>query len=122
MRKQIKRARPIPLSCPGQRAEGDARIGGGIARILDPSHRTCRDPFPKARLMPSMIRKGDCNDDAAVEAFWSTLKHEPVYRADFPIHNKASLQIFDSTARFHAALRLPRSIGYLSPAKFGAAF
>ena len=32
---------------------------------------------------PSMSRKGNCYDNAAMEAFWSTLKMELVYRQTF---------------------------------------
>ena len=81
-----------------------------------------RASLQKARLVPSMSRKGNCYDNASMEAFWSTLKHERVYRTDFLTHDEASLQIFDSIARFHNTRRLHSSIGYLSPADFEATF
>ena len=34
-------------------------------------------------LVASMSRKGNCNDNAAMESFWSTLKHELIFRKNF---------------------------------------
>ncbi|MEI6343486.1 MAG: IS3 family transposase, partial [Verrucomicrobiota bacterium] len=64
----------------------------------------------------------NCYDNASMEAFWSTLKHELVYRTDFLTHDEASLQIFEYIARFYNTRRLHSSIGYLSPADFEATF
>ena len=81
-----------------------------------------RESLQKARLVPSMSRKGNCYDNASMEAFWSTLKHELVYRTDFLTHDEASLQIFEYIAQFYNTRRLHSSIGYLSPADFEATF
>ena len=72
-----------------------------------------RESLQKARLVPSMSRKGHCYDNASMEAFWSTLKHELVYRADFLTHDEARLQIFQYIAQFYNTRRLHSSIGYL---------
>ena len=69
-----------------------------------------------------MSRKDNCYDHAAMEAFWSTLQHELVYRTGFLNHAEARLEIFDSIARFYNTRRLHSSIGYLSPADFEATF
>jgi transposase InsO family protein len=81
-----------------------------------------RASLQKSRLVPSMSRKRNRYDNAFMEAFWSTLKHERVYRTDFVTHDEASLQIFDSIAQFYNTRRLHCSIGYLSPADFEAKF
>ena len=81
-----------------------------------------RASLQNARLVPSMSRKGNCYDNAAMEAFWSTLKHELVYRTGFLNHAEARLEIFDYIARFYNTRRLHSSIGYLSPADFEATF
>jgi len=68
-----------------------------------------------ARLVPSMSRKGNCWDNAAMEAFWSTLKHEFFCRTDFLTRDEARMEIFDYITRFYNTRRLHSSIGYLSP-------
>ena len=57
-----------------------------------------------------------------MEAFWSTLKHERVYRTDFLTHDEAGLQIFDSICRSHGTRRPRGSIGCLASANFEATF
>jgi len=42
-----------------------------------------RHALQKAQAVASMSRKGNCYDNAAMESFWSTLKHELVYRRHF---------------------------------------
>ena len=39
-----------------------------------------RNALLEAACLPSMSRKGNCYDNAAMESFWSTLKLELVYR------------------------------------------
>ena len=42
-----------------------------------------RDALQAAALVPSMSRKANCSDHAAVESFWATLTLELVYRTRF---------------------------------------
>jgi transposase InsO family protein len=48
----------------------------------------------------SMSRKSNCYDNATMESFWSTLKHELVYRLKFMTRNEATTAIF----RLHRGL------------------
>ena len=77
-----------------------------------------RDALQAASLVPSMSRKANCYDNAAMESFWATLKLELVYRTRFLTHADAHQQIFDSIARFYNTQRLHSALGYLSPAQF----
>ena len=65
-----------------------------------------------------MSRKGNCYDNAAMEAFWSTLKLEPIYRGQFD--NVAELRhaLFDYLEVFYNRQRLHSALGYQSPDGF----
>jgi transposase InsO family protein len=62
-----------------------------------------------------MSRKGNCYDRATMESFWSTLKHERVYRRTFMTRNEASTAIFDYTEGFYNRTRLHSVLGFKSP-------
>ncbi len=63
----------------------------------------------------SMSRKGNCYDNATMEAFWSTLKHELVYRRHFLTRAEAKTAIFDYIEGFYNRSRLHSALGYKSP-------
>ena len=63
----------------------------------------------------SMSSRGNCYDNAAMEAFWSTLKHELVYRRDFRTRAEATTAIFDYIESFYNRVRLHSALGYQSP-------
>lgn len=69
-------------------------------------------------VIASMSRKGCCYDNAAMEAFFSTLKVECVYRTSFPTHQKARGEIFSYVESFYNRRRRHSALGYLSPAEF----
>ena len=46
-----------------------------------------------------MSRKGNCYDNAAMEAFWSTLKLELIYRRTFEDMAQVRQALFDYTLR-----------------------
>jgi putative transposase len=66
------------------------------------------------------VSKSNCYDNAAMEAFWSTLKLECVYqrRRDFPTRHAAAKAIFDFIETFYNRSRLHSSIGFRSPVDF----
>ena len=68
----------------------------------------------------SMSRRGNCYDNAAMEAFWSTLKHELVYRRDFRTRAEATTAIFDYIESFYNRVRLHSALGYQSPLDYEA--
>jgi transposase InsO family protein len=66
----------------------------------------------------SMSRKGNCYDNATMESFWSTLKHELVYRSQFQNRAQARQSIFEWIEVFYNRTRLHSSLGYKSPVDF----
>jgi putative transposase len=64
--------------------------------------------------IPSMSRRGNCYDNAAMESAWSTLKLECVYRRSFTTHAEARAHLHDYIC-FYNRERLHSSLGYLSP-------
>jgi putative transposase len=74
-------------------------------RMLDAHGITC-----------SMSRRGDCYDNAVMEAFFSTLKTELADR--FESCGDAKMQLFDYLEVFYNQRRRHSTIGYVSPAVF----
>lgn len=66
-------------------------------------------------LVASMSRRGNCYDNAAMEAFWSSLKNELVHRRCFATRAEARTAIFDYIEAFYNRTRRHSSLGYQSP-------
>ena len=77
-----------------------------------------RQALQHAQAIDSMSRKGNCYDNAAMESFWSTLKHELIYRCDFQTRAEATQAIFEFIEVFYNRQRLHSSLGYHSPIDF----
>lgn len=77
-----------------------------------------RSALATANLTPSMSRRGNCYDNAAMESFWSTLKLELVYRRNFTSHSHARHEIFDFIEAFYNRQRIHSSLNFRSPADF----
>ena len=77
-----------------------------------------RFALARAGLIPSMSRRGNCYDNAAMESFWSTLKIELVYRRDYQTLLQAKTEIFDFIEAFYNRQRIHTSLGGLSPSLF----
>ena len=73
-----------------------------------------------AGLVGSMSRRGNCYDNATMESFWSTLKHELIYRRAFLTRAAATTAIFAFIERFYNRRRLHSSLNYQSPLDFEA--
>lgn len=74
-------------------------------RMLDAHGITC-----------SMSRRGDCYDNAVMEAFFSSLKSELTDR--FDSCGEAKMELFDYIEVFYNQRRRHSTIGYVSPAVF----
>jgi len=74
-------------------------------RMLDAHGITC-----------SMSRRGDCYDNAVMEAFFSSLKSELTDR--FDSCGDAKMELFDYIEVFYNQRRRHSTIGYVSPAVF----
>ncbi len=71
-----------------------------------------------AGLLGSMSRKANCYDNAAMEAFWSTLKLELVYRREFAHADELRQALFDYIEVFYNRQRLHSALSYQTPAGF----
>ncbi len=71
-----------------------------------------------AEIVPSMSRKANCWDNAVVESFFSTLKHELVHRCTFASHAEARSAIFEYVEGFYNRRRRHSTLGYVSPAEY----
>ena len=54
-----------------------------------------RHALQNALVIASMSRKANCYDNATMESFWSTLKHELIYRRHFKTRAEVRQAIFD---------------------------
>jgi len=77
-----------------------------------------RQALDQAGLVASMSRRGNCNDNAAMESFWATLKLELVYRTRFATRADARAQIFDYIETFYNRQRAHSALDYHSPVDF----
>jgi putative transposase len=80
-----------------------------------------RRALAAAGLIASMSRKANCYDNATMEAFWSTLKLELIYRRQFDNASQLRQAIFDYVEVFYNRQRLHSSLGYRTPADFECA-
>ena len=80
-----------------------------------------RQALELAQAMASMSRKANCYDNAVMEAFWSTLKLELVYRQErgaFATPEQARAALFEYIEVFYNRQRLHSALGYQAPAAF----
>jgi putative transposase len=77
-----------------------------------------RHALARHQVLPSMSRKGNCYDNAAMESFWSTLKQELLYRRCFKSRAAAGQAIFDFIETFYNRQRRHSSLNYLCPVDF----
>ena len=69
-------------------------------------------------LRPSMSRKGNCWDNAAMESFFARLKVESIYAEDVNNKQDAYSCVFEYIEMFYNSTRRHSSNGYVSPAKY----
>jgi putative transposase len=72
----------------------------------------------KAGAVSSMSRAANCDDNATMESFWSTLKWELVYRQPFTSIAQAQARLFDYIEVFYNRQRLHSALNYLCPVDF----
>ena len=80
-----------------------------------------RQALVQSSVRASMSRKANCYDNAVMEAFWSTLKMELVYRQTFATHDQARQALFEYVEVFYNRQRLHSALGYRTPADFECA-
>ena len=69
-------------------------------------------------LLPSMSRRGNCYDNAAVESFFGSLKKEKIRRHIFKTREVARTEIFDYIEVFYNRARRHHHLGNISPAAY----
>ena len=77
-----------------------------------------RQRLAPAGVVPSMSRPGNCDDNAAMESFWSSLKRELVHRYQFATRAEAKAAIFEWIKVFYNRERLHSALGFKSPVDF----
>jgi putative transposase len=78
-----------------------------------------RQSLAAKQAVASMSRKANCYDNAFMEAFWSTLKLELIYRLDeFGGLAEVRAALFDYIEVFYNRQRLHSALGYRSPLQF----
>jgi transposase InsO family protein len=77
-----------------------------------------REQLRRSDLLASMSRKGNCYDNAAMEAFWSTLKREALEPSASWSKDHVRGQIFHYIEAIYNRTRLHSSLGYKSPVDF----
>ncbi len=85
------------------------------------SQYACRDyrkELSDRRITCSMSRKGDCWDNAVLEAFFATLKKELIYLELFETRREATTAIFWYIEGFYNTRRRHSFLGQTSPDRF----
>ena len=77
-----------------------------------------RQELRTAGLVASMSRKGNCYDNAAMEAFWSTLKREAMAQSATWSKDRVRRELFEYIDGDYNRSRLHSSLGYQSPVDF----
>jgi putative transposase len=85
--------------------QGSTYASEDYQRVLDAHGVTC-----------SMSRRGDCYDNAVMEAFFSSLKSELADR--FDSCGEAKMELFDYIEVFYNQRRRHSTLGQISPAEF----
>lgn len=96
-------------------------------RLLHHSDRGCQytsDAYQKILrtlgITCSMSRTGCCFDNAAMERFFWSLKHEWTNHETFATLEEARLSVFQYIETFYNRVRLHQTLGYLSPDQYEA--
>ena len=80
--------------------------------------RDYRRELEQRGIVCSMSRKGDCYDNAVLEAFFATLKKELIYLHDFETRREATREIFWYIEGFYNPRRRHSFLGQISPMEF----
>jgi transposase InsO family protein len=77
-----------------------------------------RQQLQRSGLIASMSRKGNCYDNAAMEAFWSTLKREALSASADWSKDRVRREVFEFIEATYNRRRLHSSLGHQSPVDF----
>lgn len=101
---------------------GRRRPAGGLIHHSDRGIQYASSDFQKLlrgfEMTCSMSRKGDCWDNAVAESFFSKLKTERVFFADYRTRDEARRDIVDYIEMFYNSRRRHSYLGNVSPRRF----
>ena len=114
------------LVCDALRQAVEARRPCG-SQLLHHSDRGCQytsdayqQTLRRLGIECSMSRTGCCYDNAAMERFFWSIKHEWTNHAQFADLEDARLSVFKYIETFYNPVRLHQTLGYVSPNQFEA--
>ena len=97
--------------------------------LVHHSDRGCQytsEPYEKLLrahdVLQSVSRPGNCYDNAVAESFFSTLKHDLVYRTSWTSRADAKHAIFEYVEAFYNRERRHSLLGQVSPEEFEARY
>ena len=79
---------------------------------------TYRKRLQTYKMISSMSRKGNCYDNADIEAFHSTIKRELIYQTKFATRQEAYDAIYEYIEFYYNRKRTHSSLGFFSPDQF----
>ena len=98
---------------------------GHPVNVIHHSDRGCqyasqeyREELALHKITPSMSRKANCYDNAAMESFWSTLKTELPEETDGLTKASVKAMVFEYVEAYYNRERYHSSLGYKSPVDF----
>ncbi len=77
-----------------------------------------RQRLAQAGVVPSMSRRGNCDDNAMMESFWSTLKRGLIHGQTFATSAGARAAIFEWIEVFYNRTRSHNALGGQAPVDF----
>ena len=106
-----------------QQAYTSKKPGKGLIHHSDRGSQYASKEYRKQlksyRMKPSMSRKGNCYDNACIEAFHSILKREFIYsKPKFKTKQEAQQKLYRYLEFFYNRKRSNSTIGYMSPVRF----
>ena len=100
-------------------AYGHRRPGAGLIMHTDRGSQYASDDYRQLikdyAMVPSMSRKANCWDNAAMESFFKTLKVERVYQVQYETRAQARIDLVDWIEGFYNSQRMHSAIDYQVP-------
>lgn len=94
----------------------------GVILHSDRGSQYCSNDYQKMikkyEFVCSMSRKGNCWDNAPMEAFWGKMKYEWLADKVFETREEARAAVFEYVEIFYNRERIHESNGYLTPEEY----
>ncbi len=116
IKEDLQTAGPLQALCRAlsQRQPGQGVIHHSDQGVQYASH-AYQEELRKRGLVQSMSRRGCCYDNAAIEAFWSTLKREALQESADWSKDRVRAKIFEYIESIYNRDRLHSGLGYRTP-------